>query len=67
MLCGTANAWFLDFEWGLGYEGDEVAMSIPGLHFTSTGSHDWLYADITANHYNATSDNGTAKRGVNRR
>ncbi len=58
MLCGTANAWYLDFEWGLGHDYEPVASGVPGLQFTTTGDYDWVYADITTGLYNATSDNG---------
>ncbi len=57
-LTGTSQAWFLDFEWGLGNDGGTVATGVPGLQFTTTDGYDWMYADITTGGYNATSDNG---------
>jgi hypothetical protein len=56
-------AWFLDFEWGLGQDGVQISSGIPGLNFTTTGDFDWLYADITTNNYNVTSDNGSTYGG----
>ena len=55
---GVSHAWFLDFEWGLGHDWEEISSGVPGLQFTSTGGYDWLYSDVTTNLYNATSDNG---------
>jgi len=57
-ISGTANAWFLDFEEGFGFDGTPVASSIPGLQFTTTDGYDWIYADITTGIYNVTNNLG---------
>jgi hypothetical protein len=57
-LTGTSQAWFLDFEWGMGHDGEIIASGVPGLQFTTTDGYDWKYGDITTNGYNVTSDNG---------
>ena len=57
-LGATRDAWFLDFEWGLGHDYEQVATDVPGLQFTTTGGYDWVYSDITTGLYNATSDLG---------
>ncbi len=63
-ICGSSQAaWFLDFEWGLGQDGTQISSGIPGLDFTTTGDYDWLYADITTDNYNVTSDNGSTYGG----
>lgn len=63
---GTAQAgWFLDFEWGLGHDEEQVASGIPGLQFTTTGLYDWIYGDITTGAYNVTSDNGNVYGSAN--
>ena len=54
----SANAWTLNFEEGLGNNGGTVASNIAGLQFTTTDGYDWIYADVTAGGYNASSDNG---------
>lgn len=60
LVAGTAQAsWYLDFEWGLGHDYEVIASGIPGLQFTTTDGQDWMYGDITADHYNVTSDNGS--------
>jgi hypothetical protein len=57
-ISGTANAWFLDFEEGLGMDFQPIASSIPGLQFTTTNGYDWIYGDITAGGWNMTNDLG---------
>ena len=57
-LTGTSHAWFLDFEWGVGHNGETVATGIPGLQFTTTDGYDWMYGDINTGGYNVSSDNG---------
>jgi hypothetical protein len=57
-ISGTANAWFLDFEEGLGLDQTPIASSIPGLQFTTTDGYDWLYGDITTGLHNVSNDLG---------
>jgi hypothetical protein len=57
-ISGTANAWFLDFEEGLGFDQTPIASSIPGLQFTTTDGYDWLYGDITTGLHNVSNDLG---------
>jgi len=57
-LTGTSNAWFLDFEWGLGNDGGVIASGVPGLQFTTTDGYDWVYGDALNGFYNITSDLG---------
>ena len=47
-----ASAWFLDFEWGEGHDGEAIASGIDGLEFTITGGYDWVYGDITTGSWN---------------
>lgn len=42
-LTSTSQAWFLDFEWGLGHNYEEVQSGIPGLNFST----ELFYADAT--------------------
>lgn len=51
-LTGTSHAWFLDFEWGVGHDYEQV--QAPGLYFTAL-----LYNDATLGCYNSSSDNGS--------
>ena len=44
--------WALDFEWGLGHDGEVISSGVPGLEFTTTAGYDWVYGDITTNGYN---------------
>lgn len=50
-LCGTANAWYLNFEWGMGHDYETIQSGIPGLNFTS----DMFYADATTDGWNFSS------------
>ena len=59
VMAGGANAWFLDFEWGLGHDGETIASGVPGVQFTTTDGQDWMYGDINTGIYNVTSDNGS--------
>ncbi len=59
VLAGSSFAWNVNFENGLGKDGQAVANDITGLNFTTTDGYDWIYADITTGNYNARSDNGT--------
>jgi hypothetical protein len=58
IMTGSVNAWFLDFEWGLGHDKEAIASIVPGVEFTTTDGQDWLYSDITTGGYNATNDLG---------
>jgi hypothetical protein len=49
---GTSQAWFLDFEWGLGHDYEQIQSGIPGLNFAS----DMFYADATTNGWNFSSE-----------
>jgi hypothetical protein len=51
----SANAWTINFENGLGHDGEAVASTIAGLQFTTTDGYDWLYSDCTTGNYNARS------------
>ena len=51
---GTSQAWFLDFEWGLGHDYEQIQSGIPGLTFAS----DMWYADAVNGAWNFSSDNG---------
>jgi hypothetical protein len=55
-ISGTANAWFLDFEEGLGMDQTPIASSIPGLQFTTTDGFDWLYGDATTGNWNVSNN-----------
>jgi len=55
-ISGTANAWLLDFEDGLGQDGVPIASSIPGLQFTATGGYDWVYGDATTGNWNVSNN-----------
>ncbi|MFH1893445.1 MAG: PEP-CTERM sorting domain-containing protein [Candidatus Zixiibacteriota bacterium] len=57
-ISGTANAWLLDFEDGLGQDQVPIASSIPGLQFTTTDGFDWIYGDATTNNWNVSNDLG---------
>jgi len=50
-LTGTSNAWFLDFEWGLGHDYEQIQSGIPGLNFAS----DMFYADAMNGMWNFSS------------
>jgi hypothetical protein len=54
-LAGTSHAWFLDFEWGVGHDVEQVQSGIPGLSFSS----DLVYADVNVPHWNFSSDDGS--------
>lgn len=52
--------WTIDFESGLGHDGEAIASDIAGLDFTVTGGYDWIYGDITTGNWNCHSvDLGT--------
>lgn len=53
IMAGNINAWFLDFEWGLGHDGEAIASTVTGVEFTTTDGQDWRYADILNGSYNA--------------
>ena len=56
VMAGGANAWFLDFEWGLGHDGEAIASNVLGVEFTTTDGQDWLYGDMwNTTNYNTTS------------
>jgi len=57
-ISGTANAWFLDFEEGLGMDQTPIASSIPGLQFTTTDGYDWIYGDATTGNWNVRNNLG---------
>ncbi len=44
---GTSHAWFLDFEWGLGHDLEQIQSGVPGLNFSS----DMSYADATTDNW----------------
>jgi hypothetical protein len=50
-LTGTSHAWFLDFEWGLGHDYEQIQSGIPGLTFAS----DMFYADAMNGAWNFSS------------
>ena len=50
-LASPSYAWFLDFEWGLGHNTEQIQSGIPGLNFAS----DMFYADATSNGWNFSS------------
>ncbi len=50
-LTGTSQAWFLDFEWGLGHDYEQIQSGIPGLEFAS----DMFYADAMNGAWNFSS------------
>jgi hypothetical protein len=58
-LTTPSYAWFLDFEWGLGHDGQNIASGVPGLQFTTTDNQNWVYGDITTGLYNTHSDNNS--------
>ena len=45
---GTSHAWFLDFEWGLGHDFEQIQSGVPGLEFAS----DMFYADAANGAWN---------------
>jgi hypothetical protein len=55
VFTGTSQAWFLDFEWGLGHDYESIQSGVPGLTFDS----DMFYADATTGGWNFSSDNGS--------
>jgi len=57
-ISGTANAWLLDFEDGLGQDQVPIASTIPGLQFTNTAGFDWIYGDATTGNWNVSNDLG---------
>ncbi len=60
LVCASPSyAWFLNFEWGLGQDGQTIASGVPGLQFTTTDNQNWVYGDITTGGYNVTSDNAS--------
>jgi hypothetical protein len=60
-LTGTSHAWFLDFEWGLGHDYENLQSGIPGLNF----SDDYIYADAVNGAWNFSSDNGSEWNAAN--
>ena len=50
-LASPSYAWFLDFEWGLGHNTEQIQSGIPGLNFAS----DMFYADASTNNWNFSS------------
>jgi len=62
-ISGTANAWLLDFEEGLGMDGTPIASSIPGLQFTTTDGYDWIYGDATTGNWNVSNNLGDVWNG----
>ena len=52
-VSGNGYAWFLDFEWGLGHDGEAIGSDITGLQFTTVDGGDWLYGDITTGMHHA--------------
>jgi hypothetical protein len=57
-ICGTANAWFIDFEHALGQDNTPIGGSIPGLKFSTTDGVDWIYGDATSGNWNVSNDLG---------
>lgn len=56
-LTGTSQAWFLDFEWGVGHNYEWIQSGVPGLEFAS----DMFYADANSGGWNFSSyDLGTS-------
>ncbi len=63
-LAGPSFAWNLNFEWGLGQDGQNVAAGVPGLQFTTTDGLDWKYGDATTNNYNVRNQLGQTWGGA---
>jgi hypothetical protein len=54
-FAGSSQAWFLDFEWGLGHDYEWIQSGVPGLEFAS----DMFYADAVNGAWNFSSDMGS--------
>ncbi len=52
LAASPSYAWFLDFEFGLGHDGETITTGIPGLQFSNTAGYDWAYGDANSNNYN---------------
>ena len=50
-FAGSAQAWTLEFEWGMGHDYETIASGIPGLNFAS----DMFYADASTGAWNFSS------------
>ncbi len=55
----SANAWTINFENGLGHDGEAIASTIAGISFTTVNGYDWIYGDGTTNNWNVQSPDVT--------
>ena len=53
-FAGSSQAWYLDFEWGVGHDQEWIQSGVPGLNFAS----DMFYADANTNNWNFSNDLG---------
>ncbi len=63
ILAGSASAFFMNFEEGLGNDGGQI-VGIPGVTFTNSAGLNWRYCDITTGGYNVTSVNKGVSYGT---
>lgn len=60
-VCFATPAWsgmYIDFESGLGQDGQPLGSKFTGVTFTTASGYDVLFADTSTGAYNVTSDNG---------
>ena len=53
-MVSVSQAFLMNFEEGLGRNGDQIT-GISGVTFTTSGGKNWIYGDATTSLYNVTS------------